>query len=482
MTLPDAFCQELHHLLGPHGIIADADALAPFLAESRGRRTGRADMVALPQTTQEAMRLVRLCHDFSIAMIPQGGNTGRVQGAQARTTKPALVISLRRMNRIRAIDPDNNAMTVEAGCILQTLQEAADRHNRLFPLSLGAQGSCQVGGNIATNAGGIHVLRYGNTRALVLGLEVVRPDGSLWDGLRLLHKDNSGYDLKQLFIGSEGTLGLITAATLRLFPKPTAAISALVALRGQDKILPFFNHVQQALQEQLGAFELIPRRAFDFLAKHRPRCVPSSSLCTDHADWFILLEVAAGDPQALLRQRIEDVLEQALSAELLSDALLTHSEQQAAALWHMREEVVSVQRAEGVSLNHDISVPPGLIPAFLTQAEQVIHARLPGARIYCFGHVGDGNLHYNLSQPPEMPAEDFLNDHAQLTPALHDLAIKMGGSIAAEHGIGRLKARENKTRKSTVEWAMMHNIKRAFDPHNLMNPGCLFPENDDMTP
>ena len=199
MTLPDAFCQKLRHLLGPHGTIEDADALAPFLNESRGRGAGQADMVALPQTTQEAMALVRLCHDFSIAMIPQGGNTGRVQGAQARTRQPALVISFRRMNRIRAIDLDNNTMTVEAGCILHTLQEAADQHNRLLPLSLGAQGSCQIGGNIATNAGGIHVLRYGNTRALVLGLEVVRPDGSLWEGLRLLHKDNSGYDLKQLF-------------------------------------------------------------------------------------------------------------------------------------------------------------------------------------------------------------------------------------------------------------------------------------------
>ena len=475
-TLPDAFCQKLRHLLGPHGTIEDADALAPFLTESRGRGAGQADMVALPQTTQEAMALVRLCHDFSIAMIPQGGNTGRVQGAQARTTQPSLVISLRRMNRIRAIDLENNTMTVEAGCLLHTLQEAADQHNRLFPLSLGAQGSCQIGGNIATNAGGIHVLRYGNTRALVLGLEVVRPDGSLWEGLRLLHKDNSGYDLKQLFIGSEGTLGLITAATLRLFPKPATAVSALVALRGQDKILPFFHHMQQALHEQLGAFELIARRAFAFLARHRPQSLPS--LSTDQADWFILFEAAASDP--LLRQRTEDALEQALNAGLLRDAILSHSEQQAAALWHMREEVVTVQRAEGASLKHDISVPPGLIPAFLTQAEQVVHARLPGTRIYCFGHVGDGNLHYNLSQPPDMPAEDFLNDHAQLTPALHDLVTRLGGSIAAEHGIGRLKASENKARKSATEWAMMHSIKRAFDPHNLMNPGCLFPESGDQ--
>ena len=475
-TLPDAFCQKLRHLLGPHGTIEDADALAPFLTESRGRGAGQADMVALPQTTQEAMALVHLCHDFSIAMIPQGGNTGRVQGAQARTTQPALVISLRRMNRIRAIDLDNNTMTVEAGCLLHTLQEAADQHNRLFPLSLGAQGSCQIGGNIATNAGGIHVLRYGNTRALVLGLEVVRPDGSLWEGLRLLHKDNSGYDLKQLFIGSEGTLGLITAATLRLFPKPATAVSALVALHGQDKILPFFHHMQQALHEQLGAFELIPHRAFEFLARHRSQSLPS--LSTDQADWFILFEAAASDP--LLRQRTEDALEQALNAGLLRDAILSHSEQQAAALWHMREEVVTVQRAEGASLKHDISVPPGLIPSFLTQAEQVVHARLPGTRIYCFGHVGDGNLHYNLSQPPDMPAEDFLNDHAQLTPALHDLVTRLGGSIAAEHGIGRLKASENKSRKSATEWAMMHSIKRAFDPHNLMNPGCLFPESDDL--
>ncbi|WP_343559745.1 FAD-binding oxidoreductase [Kiloniella sp. b19] len=475
-TLPQAFKDQLEALLGPKGIIADRAEIAPFLEETRGRRTGHAEMVALPASTEETAAVVRLCHQSGITIVPQGGNTGRVRGAQPETGRPTLLLNMRRMNRVRELDAPNNSLTAEAGCILQNLQEAANQADRLFPLSLGAQGSCQIGGNIASNAGGIHVLRYGNTRALVLGLEAVLPDGSVWSGLRSLRKDNSGYDLKQLLIGSEGTLGIITAATLRLFPKPKSSVSALVALNGQDDILPFFNHMQQAAEERLTAFELLPRRAFEFMGAHKPDAPLFLSGESLESDWFILLEVASGDQQETTRAVVEQALEQAFEQGLVRDAVLALSEQQAASFWQLRENIVEVQRYEGASIKHDISVPLSTIPAFIEEGEKLVQSLLPGTRLYCFGHVGDGNLHYNLSQPVGMDAQEFWSHEKTITGRLHDLVSRFGGSISAEHGIGRRKAAENRERKSPVEWQMMESIKQALDPKGIMNPGCLFPE------
>lgn len=466
----DKLQAKLEALLGPKGVVADPEALAPYLLESRGLYRGSAPFMALPATPAEVAEALRLCGEAGVAVVPQGGNTGRVSGSLVRPEDGAILINLKRLRRIRQIDPLDNAITVEAGCILTEVQSAAAEVDRLFPLSLGAEGSCQIGGNLSSNAGGIHVLRYGNMRDLVLGLEVALPNGEIWDGLSSLRKDNSGYDLKNLFIGAEGTLGIVTAATLKLFPQPKESISLFVALADLEAGLEVLSAAQAASGGALCACELIPGIAIDFTLKHIPGSIDPLA---KRYDWHLLMEATSGRPNSGLREILEGVLAEAFEKERVPDAAIAASESQAKAFWHLREALVAAQAREGASIKHDISVPVSKVPEFLRQAALAVEALVEGVRVYPFGHLGDGNLHYNLSQPLGMTADDFMAQAPAIHAKVHDIAVSLGGSISAEHGIGKVKLAENKRFKSAVELDLMRRVKAAIDPAGLMNPGKL---------
>ncbi|MCZ4282845.1 FAD-binding oxidoreductase [Kiloniella laminariae] len=471
-ALPDGFLPALKRIVGDRGLLTKAEGILPHVTEQRGRFVGATACVVKPGTTGEVAQVIKLCQDHDIAIVPQGGNTGLVSAGIAFAEDRAIILNLSRMNKVRNLDPLNNTMTVEAGCILQNIQEAAAKADRFFPLSLGSEGSCQIGGNIASNAGGINVIRYGNTRALVLGLEVVTADGEIWDGLRSLRKDNTGYDLKQLFIGSEGTLGVITAAVLKLFPAMKERSTAFIGLRQLDDAPPLLGLAQSLIGEALNSFELIPRIALDFALKHGQDITDPLG---QPYDWYILLEASAGTPQANLPLLFESFLEQALEAGLIHDAALAQNTAQADSFWRLRENITLCQKAEGGSIKHDIAVPLSAIPAFISKANAAVESYLPGIRPYPFGHIGDGNIHYNLSQPPGMDINDYLAHWDRLNRIVHDIVVDMGGSISAEHGIGRVKLEENLHYKSPLEIRMMQQIKQSLDPKNLMNPGKLLP-------
>ena len=455
-------------VVGDRGLIQGEDALAPFVADQRGRYLGRTPFVVRPADTAEVAEVVRLCVAARVPMVPQGGNTGLVGGSIPFEAGEEVVISLGRMNQVRALDAANFTITVEAGCILQQVQAAAEAADRLFPLSLGAEGTCQIGGNLSTNAGGVHVLRYGNTRDLTLGLEVVLPDGQVWDGLRGLRKDNTGYDLKQLFVGGEGTLGIITAAVLKLFPRPRRTAVAFVGLAEVEAALALLGRCREASGDALTAFELIPRLGLDFALKHVARTV--DPLAGEHP-WYLLIEAASGRDDDDLRGAMEDVLMTAIEDGLAQDATVARNEAQAKSFWHIREAIVEAQKHEGGSIKHDVSVPVSAVPALLAEALPLVEKMLPGVRPIPFGHVGDGNIHLNLSQPEDVDREAFLARWDEVNHAVHDLVAALGGSISAEHGLGRMKRDEAAERKPAVEIAMMRAVKRALDPHNLMNPG-----------
>jgi D-lactate dehydrogenase (cytochrome) len=461
-------------VVGPKGFIDEPEALAPYLVEWRGLYRGAAKAAVRPASTEEVAAVVRLCAEAGLPIVPQGGNTGLVGGGVPFEDGESIVLSLARMDRIRAIDPLNHTITAEAGCILADLQKAADEHDRLFPLSLGAEGSCRIGGNLSTNAGGVGVLRYGNTRDLTLGLEVVLPDGRVWDGLRALRKDNTGYDLKHLFIGAEGTLGIITAATLKLFPKPRQVETAFIALRRVEDVMAVFARARAASSDLLTAFELIPRFGLEISIKHVAGV--SDPLAAPYP-WYALLEVSSSQTETSLREALEAFLAETIEAGLVADGVIAASGAQSQELWRIREAIVMAQNHEGGSIKHDVAVPVSRVADFIIEASEAVARRLPGIRPVAFGHVGDGNIHFNLSQPVGMDTKAYLAHWAEMNRIVHDAVAARGGSISAEHGIGRLKRDELRHYKSPLELELMARVKQALDPGNLMNPGkILAPE------
>jgi len=458
--------------LGDKAVLTDPETLAPYLAEQRGRYQGAAPFVLRPATTEEVATAVTLCAEAGVPMVPQGGNTGLVAGAVPLAEQGAVLLSLGRMNKIRSVDPTDYSIIVEAGCILQQVQQAAEDVDRLFPLSLGAEGSCQIGGNLSTNAGGVHVLRYGNARDLVLGLEVVLPDGRIWNGLRALRKDNTGYALKHLFVGAEGTLGIITAACLKLFPRPAETATAFVAVRDPAAAVELLARARAASGDRVIAFELIPRIGLAFALKH---IAGIADPLTEPSDWYVLVELASGRADGTLRESLEEFLSEAVEDGLVKDAALAASERQATAFWAIREGMVEAQNFEGGSIKHDVSVAVSKVPAFIARAQALVEAMVPGIRPVAFGHVGDGNIHFNLSQPEGADREAYLARWDEVNQAVHSLVVEMDGSISAEHGIGYMKVAENARFKSPVELDLLRRVKNALDPTDLMNPGKVIP-------
>lgn len=458
----------LTEVVGPqHAITAAAD-LAPYMEEWRGLYHGRTPLLLKPGSTDEVAAILKIAHDAGVAVVPQGGNTGLVGGQIPMTPGHEIVLNLSRLNRVRAIDPANNTLTIEAGATLAQAQEAAAKVDRLFPLSLSAEGTCQIGGNLATNAGGIHVLAYGNARALTLGLEVVLADGRVWNGLRALRKDNTGYDLRDLFIGSEGTLGIITAAVLRLFPRPAEQAAAFVALETLEDVARLFEIAQGRAGSSLTAFEFIPRIALDFLEKHMPEA--RDPLEARHP-WYVLMEVSGARPDGGAETRMQALLEEAFAVEIVTDGAVAASLAQAQSFWDLRERLSEVQKYEGGSIKCDVSVPLSRVPAFVQRANAEVERILPGARPFPFGHFGDGNVHYNVSQPVGMDKDAYLARWDNIAGAVYGLAVEMGGAISAEHGIGRMKRDLLPTVKDDTEMALMRTLKDALDPNGILNPG-----------
>ena len=455
-------------IVGTDNAITDTQEQAPFLTEWRDLYVGRAAVILKPGSTQEVSSILALANAEGVGVVAQGGNTGLVGGQIPSETGTEIVLSLARMKTIRNVDARGGAMTVEAGVTLADAQKAAQSAGRLFPLSLASEGSATIGGCLATNAGGVAVLSYGTARALVSGLEVVLADGSVWDGLRALKKDNTGYDLRDLFVGSEGTLGIITAATLRLFPEPAARATGFAALSGLDTLLPFFQLAESKAGASLTAFEFMSGDLLSFVTRHVPgtrRPLPGN------APWYVLLEISGGGDDDQASRTLEALLAHAALSGLVSDATVAASLSQASELWRLRESASESQKGEGGSIKHDISVPVGRIPEFLLEAGDVVQCVCPGARPVPFGHFGDGNVHYNVSQPIGMARDAYLALWEEMSRAVHDVVIRTGGSISAEHGIGRLKRDELVRVKSAVEIELMRRIKSALDPNGILNPG-----------
>ena len=453
---------------GPGGWSTDPDVIAPHLVEWRGLYRGRSPLLLRPADTASVAAIVALCAETGTKLVPQGGNTGLVGGGVPFEGNDEVILSLGRMNRVRAVDALDNTMTVEAGCTLMAVQAAAEAADRLFPLRIASEGTCQIGGNLSTNAGGTAVLRYGNTRDLVLGLEVVLPDGRIWDGLRALRKDNTGYDLKHWFIGAEGTLGVITAAVLKLFPRPRDRQTAFVAIPNVMAAVELLAMARDRSGDAVTAFELMPRIGVEFVTRNVPG---ATDPLAQAYDWYALLELSGGAAPGELRPMLENMLEAAMAAGLVLDAVLAESDAHAKAIWRLREELSDAQKPEGGSIKHDISVPVSKMPEFIEQATRVALAVVPGARPVAFGHIGDGNVHFNLSQPPGADRAAFLDQWETVNETVHDIAASLGGSISAEHGIGRLKRAEIRRYKSPVEMELMQRLKTALDPAGIMNPG-----------
>jgi len=463
-----ASLDELRRLVEPEAWIDDPAQIAPRLREQRGLFTGRTPVLLRPSSTAEVARIVAFCNQRRLAVVPQGGNTGLVGAGVPSQAGDEILVEMGRMDRVRDIDAANDTMTVEAGCILSKIQDVAAEHDRLFPLSLGAEGSCQIGGNLSTNAGGTAVLRYGNARDLVLGLEVVLPDGTIWDGLSRLRKDNTGYDLKHLFIGAEGTLGIITAAVLKLFPRPADSATALVALRRLDDVVTLLDRAKAASGDAVTGFEYMARIGIDLAVAHVPGTVDPFARRYDH---YALVELTSSAANTHLAGQLESVLAEAMEDGGVRDAVVAQNAGQAQAMWRLREAVPEAQRAAGASIKHDVSVPVSRVPDFIATAADACRAALDGVRPVPFGHVGDGNIHFNLMQPETMDGQAFLDLWARFNRIVHDIVDDMGGSISAEHGIGRLKKDELRRYASPVKLELMRTLKNALDPNGIMNPG-----------
>jgi FAD/FMN-containing dehydrogenase len=459
----------LKDTVGAKGFLTNPAEIAPHLEEWRGKYHGHSPLLLKPASTAEVSAILRICNETGTALVTQGGNTGLVGGQIP--LRGEVLLSTQRLNQVRGLDESGMTLSVEAGVTLAEVQRAADERRLFFPLSLASEGSCTIGGNIATNAGGTHVLRYGMTRALVLGLEAVLPNGTVLEMLRALHKDNSGYDLKQMFIGSEGTLGVITAATLRLFPKPDVAVTALVAVPSPACAVTLLGAMQAHTGGMLSAFELMPRIALEFVTRHiegtrDPLSAPSP--------WYVLME-ATGGRHANLAASFEDGLAAAIADGLAIDAVVASSAAQAAALWKLRESISESQKREGASIKHDISVPVAAIPDFLAKATPAVLAVVPGARAVSFGHLGDGNLHFNFNSAKAGDDPEFLALWEEVQQTVHDIVKEFSGSISAEHGIGAMKVAQLPRYKSHEELDAMRALKRTFDPKNILNPGKTVP-------
>lgn len=468
----DDVIARLKEIVGPRGYTTDPDEIAPWTKSWRDNWQGAVPIIVRPASTEEVAAVVRLCAETGTPIVPQGGNTGLTGASQPHDDNSEIILSLARMNRVRDVDLMNDTMTVEAGCILEQLQNEAAGHNRLFPLSLAAEGSCMIGGNLSTNAGGTQVLRYGNARNLVLGLEVVLADGRIWNGLRGLRKDNTGFDLKHLFIGAEGTLGIITAAVLRLFPSPSERQTALVAVPDPAAAVRLLSRTRDAVGEQVTGFEIMNRLSVAMALANVPGVI--DPLEEPHP-WYVLMDITGQGAPGSLREAVEGFLAEALEAGDALDAALAANESQQAALWKIRESIPEAQNHEGVSVKHDVSVPVSRIPDFLGRADAALAAAYPGIRLVAFGHIGDGNIHYNPAEPEGSTPGAFNAEKPAVNRIVHDLIAELNGSISAEHGIGRLRLEENLHYKSPIEIELMVTLKRALDPANLLNPGKVVP-------
>jgi len=463
-----ALLQRIRGIVGSAGVITAAGDLASYATDWRKRYIGLPLAVVRPASTDEVAQVVRACADSRTAIVPQGGNTGLCGAATPDASGTQIVLNLSRMNRIREVDARNNTMTAEAGCVLASLQEAAEEAGRLFPLSLAAEGSCEIGGNLSTNAGGTAVLRYGNARELVLGLEVVLPSGEVWEGLRALRKDNTGYDLKQLFIGAEGTLGVITAAVLKLFPLPKSHATAVVAVQNPEKALALLERALEGCGERLTGFELFSDSCLALVLKHfRDTAAPFPR----RFPHYVLMELSDTQSGEGVRALVENVLEAALEEKNILDAAVAQNETQARAFWKLREFISEAQAHEGPNIKHDVSIPISRIADFISATDRELARAHAGVRLVTFGHLGDGNLHYNVSAPEGLAPDVFVKNTAAVNRLVHDSVARFGGSISAEHGLGQLKRDEIQRYKSPLELELMRKLKRALDPHGIMNPG-----------
>lgn len=462
-------------IVGRAGVLTNPDDMVPYLEDQRGLYTSRARFVVRPGCTEEVAAVVRLCAQAGIGLVPQGGNTGLVGGSVPDDSGEQILLSLSRMNQVRSVDPLNYTLVVEAGCVLIEVQRAADEAGLLFPLSLASEGSCQIGGNLSTNAGGTAVLRYGNARDLVLGLEVVLASGEVWNGLRTLRKDNTGYDLKQLFLGSEGTLGIITAAALKLFPKPIEQCTAIAAIESPAAATALLAWLRDAHGDAVTTYEYMERLCLDMVFEKIPGTREPLQQTYRH---YLLIELGAPSAASDIQDRFEATLASAFEQGLVLDASVASSGAQREAFWRLRESIPEATKLAGAVIKHDVAVALTDVSRFIDLGIAAVREAIPSVKVIVFGHLGDGNLHFNLNQPDDMSAEDFLAHSARVSQAVHDLAVDFQGSFSAEHGIGRVKRGAMERYKSPVELQLMRTLKHALDPNGLLNPGKVIPQAD----
>ncbi|MBB6093561.1 FAD/FMN-containing dehydrogenase [Povalibacter uvarum] len=465
---PAGALDRLRGIVGPQGFLDQAGDVEPFVVDHRKLYRGTTPLVLRPESTEEVAAILRLCNEAGIGVVPVGGNTSYCGGATPSSDGSQVVVSLSRMRRVRSVDPLNYTMIVEAGCVLAEAQAAASSVDRLFPLSLGSEGSCQIGGNLSTNAGGTAVLRYGMMRDLILGLEVVLPDGRVLESLNSLRKDNTGYDLRDLFIGAEGTLGIITAASCKLFSRPTSQVTAVVAVPEPQSAVALLSRMRSASGDCVSTFELMPRFALDLVLKHVGQ---TQDPFEERHNWYVLLEIGSGRYDTGMRAGVEADLAAAMEQGIVLNAVIAESEAQREKFWRLRETIPEAQRREGASIKHDVSVTSSELPRFIIEASAAIQQISPEARIIAYGHLGDGNLHFNASQPAQGDASQFESLAPRINRAVHDLIARYGGSFSAEHGIGQLKRSELQRYKNPVALSVMRTIKQALDPKGIMNPG-----------
>jgi FAD/FMN-containing dehydrogenase len=467
-----ALVEQFARIVGPSRVLTDPRETGPYQQDWRGRYQGLALAVLMPGSTDEVSALVKACASLSVAIVPQGGNTGLTGGAVARGDVPSVILNLSRLNRIREIDARNNSLTAEAGCILANVRETAEENQRQFPLLLGSVGSCEIGGLVSTNAGGTGVLRYGNMRELVLGLEVVLPDGNIWDGLRALRKDNSGYDLKQLFIGAEGTLGIVTAAVLKLFPRLNVSATAMVALAGVQQAVDLLRFMQEQVGNRIEAFEIMSRRQIEIVLQHGHGLQSPMDL---DSPWFVLMEIADSSPQWDAVAELEKTLETAFEREFVTNAVVATDVAKAHRIWDLRHNISEANKHAGFTVSNDTSVPVSKLPRFIDLATERVEQRVAGAAVCHVGHIGDGNIHVIavLSRAVYGTPEQCEAAAAQVNLIVHEASVELGGSISAEHGIGRMHVERLERFKPGIDLQMMRTLKRAFDPMNLMNPGKI---------
>ena len=454
--------------LGKQYVLTEDKDKAPYLTDWRKRYSGKALAVLLPKTTHEVATIVKLCAAHYVAIVPQGGHTGFCGGATPDNSGNQVILNLKRMNQIRQIDVANQTIALEAGCILQTAQEKAAAQDFLFPLSLGAEGSCMIGGNLATNAGGTNVLRYGNTRDLCLGLEVVTAQGEIWNGMKGLRKDNTGYDLRDLFIGSEGTLGIITAAVMKLYPLPISQWTTLVATNNIASTIALLTLFQKRATSLLTGFEMMTQESLTLNEKHFPQM---ANPLKGNPPFTVLIELSDHESEEHVRKLLETVLEEAFTANLINDAIIASNLSQANTFWHMREHITLAQAQEGANLKHDITIPLSSLDSFIQETDALIRQKYPGVRIINFGHLGDGNLHYNIAPPLGVDPKEFNQVHEKaILELVYAQVESYQGSISAEHGVGLLKLGDLRAHKGAVAHDLMKGLKRALDPQNILNP------------